>query len=256
MLSSWISLAGGLTTYQSSLRDSRADKAPLKTSSGALYMLSKLCLLASLLLALALLAVTFRPPIFVGVVLFHYLLAALFIVRRGTAFCSSRARSPQELLFDLALAWVYIFDVVNIKEGRTGAFYAFCYSVYALENTAFAVAWFLRPQFSQAMIDAVARPIEFEVYTVTKGIVPRWALLLAVVAVFFLGIAVKVIYYKCAHPSLRQKREVGPVSNLVFSCEEVLWWLPLLQGSSCESVVRTILLFGRFVMVGGGMIGL
>ncbi|BHF68152.1 XK-related protein 6 [Sparganum proliferum] len=198
---SWLSLAWCLTAYQSALRNSRVEKANLRCLSTIFYFLWKAGVLLSRLLALALLADAFRAVWFSACLGVHWVVAVACLIHAGTTFCSARPGTSAEIIFDLVLGAVYCFDVVNIREGRSRHFYITCYTVFGLENLAFAVAWFFRPWLPDAVeVGLAPRPTNT---TDRKhvGVLPRWSLLLGVVGAFLLGIGMMLSYYIFAHPS-------------------------------------------------------
>ncbi|VEL32915.1 unnamed protein product [Protopolystoma xenopodis] len=140
-ISSWFSLAWCLTAYHAALRCSRPDKANLSCTGASLFFLWKTCLLASRLLALGLAAASLSPFWFAACLFSHWALAAGWLIARGTTFCSAHPGTLAEIAFDLVLAGVYCFDVVNVREGHSRLAFTTTYILFGLENGFFALLW-------------------------------------------------------------------------------------------------------------------
>lgn len=198
------------------LRSAQVEKFDLRWRLGApqLYFGWKLGILASRILAIALLAVGLgalpqhiipAPIPLVLVILGHWTLAFIFLFGIGTTFCSDVPGTPREIIFDAFLAVVFCFDVVNVKEGRYRGYYTCYYGLMLFDNTAAMTLWYF-----------------------LVGIhMDRWLAISAAIVVFiafFFGIAMMICYYLFAHPTCR-------VSSiwLRFSC---LWRLIVNQTTS------------------------
>ncbi|KAL3316358.1 hypothetical protein Ciccas_005004 [Cichlidogyrus casuarinus] len=112
ILCSWLSLAYSLSAYETSLRNSHTNKSGMTFLSSLTYTLWKAGILASRILSLAL-------------------------------FAAAPSDLP-EILFALVLAAIYIFDVVNLIDGRSRIWFAIFYSLMFIENMIFSLMWYSR----------------------------------------------------------------------------------------------------------------
>ncbi|CAL8073390.1 unnamed protein product [Calicophoron daubneyi] len=199
-LTSWLSLAWSLTHYQKALRSSRAEKARMRWLSSSLFFLWKAAMLSSRLLSLALLAAIVRGFWFGLALGCHWIVAAGWVLARGTTFCSPSRNTLTEYLFDLVLGAVYCFDVVNIREGHSRIWYSTCYTVFGLENFMIAALWHI---FSSNGPVTKTWLMKAPTFSTWVNDIPSWVLPLVVICSFIIGIFVMISYYLFAHPSGR-----------------------------------------------------
>ncbi|VDP87461.1 unnamed protein product [Echinostoma caproni] len=129
----------------------------------------------------------------------------MWLIARGTTFCSPEPHTLTEFLFDTVLGAVYCFDVVNVREGHSRLSYLIWYSLIGLENASMTWVW------SWLSLSATSR-------SATTPIVPQWLLRssklspwihalpdwvlpICVALSFLAGIAFMIVYYLYGHPS-------------------------------------------------------
>ncbi|KAL3316354.1 hypothetical protein Ciccas_005000 [Cichlidogyrus casuarinus] len=220
ILCSWLSLAYCLSAYQTSLRNSLTNKSKMTFLSSLTYTLWKAGILASRILSLALFAAAFRGIFLTSALFVHWLICLLILIKGGTTFCSTDPRNPAEILFDLVLAAIYIFDVVNVREGHSRIWFAIFYSLMFIENMIFSMMWYFRYTIEYVKT-GLGDLIDYDAaqqgnITQPPGIlrlVPREAVLSFSLLSFLFGLCFMGIYYLFAHPS-------GKI-RLYVPCEEL-----------------------------------
>ncbi|THD23933.1 XK protein [Fasciola hepatica] len=207
---SWLSLAWCLTHYQSALRSSRVEKANLRWSGSACYFGWKAGMLASRLLSLALFAAVVHCLWFGLALGAHWCISFMWLIGRGTTFCSPDPHTLTEFLFDAVLGAVYCFDVVNVREGHSRLGYLIWYSLIGLENVCMTWMWsWLSSVTAAAAITQVnAGSVVLPEWLLRRTslspwihALPAWVLPACVVGSFVTGIGLMVLYYLYAHPS-------------------------------------------------------
>ena len=116
----------------------------------------------------------------------HYALMLLWILAMRSNFCGSidGVRRPvSEFVFNLVMAAVFIFDIVNIKEGPSRVKNTVYYALVTVENSLLMYFWW-NGEFALIGVDKI----------VIVGIFP----ILQITAFIFL-----YIYYKKFHPDHR-----------------------------------------------------
>ena len=64
---------------------------------------------------------------------------------QGTNFCGSidnRRRPVSEFIYNLVVGWVYIFDIIHVKEGPTRLKHAAYYLLIFIETAALMAVWY------------------------------------------------------------------------------------------------------------------
>jgi len=115
----------------------------------------------------------------------HWLSMLAWLIVQGNQACSTEC---EEALFNLVVAFIYIFTFFNIREEPTRYKYAIFYVVSILENTVLLFTWFFSDN------DESSPEI---IWFRTAGLVGDYAL-------FFLAILCMVLYYVYFHPTVGQ----------------------------------------------------
>ena len=113
----------------------------------------------------------------------HYILMLIWILGIRTNFCGSidgQRRPVSEFVYNLVIATVFIFDIVNVKDGPTRLKNSVFYTILILENSFLMVFWW-NADVTFMGLDKVAIVIT---YAVLQGL-----------GLFFL-----LLYYKKMHP--------------------------------------------------------
>lgn len=150
VITSVISLAWALTTYNRSLRFAQADKENIhlfgtcvlflahlfgisKSLNIKLLVLTEIFLLIKIILVARVIALSVFASAYGwfiwAVCLGHWVLMAIWLWLQKTAACSTRT---EEFFFCLILAIIHVFTFFNVKPDRTRFRYAFYYSVSIL----------------------------------------------------------------------------------------------------------------------------
>ncbi|CAH8570625.1 unnamed protein product [Schistosoma turkestanicum] len=208
---SWLSLAWSLTYYQSALRSSRIEKGNIRFLGIIFFFFWKAGVLASRLLALAILASVVKGLWFAVALGIHWLLASGWLITRGTTFCSSNSRALRELAFDFVLGAVYCFDVVNIREGRSRLWYLSCYLIFGIENSVSASLWWVAHSFTNTSLPNSVFKHQPSTWT---SVLYSYTLFIIVLGSFCMGIVMMIVYYITLHPS-------GNI-ELCIPCDELL----------------------------------
>ncbi|KAH9281137.1 Pre-mRNA-splicing factor RBM22 [Echinococcus granulosus] len=150
---SLFALAYCLTAYQIALYNSNTSFSTTfhwrNLPATSIFFIWKVCVLASRLLSLALLAACMRhyphqPWVFCGCLFLHWFFSFIVLTYETRVSCSLL-----EVLFVAALAAVHCFDValLNIRRCHrsptVGTVYTIWYTVFFVENATAATVWFL-----------------------------------------------------------------------------------------------------------------
>lgn len=108
----------------------------------------------------------------------HWVVMLMWILIQRTTFCSTKM---QEFCFNAVAAFICVFDFFNLVEGHTRLRYVIYYSLVYCENVAMVTAWYF-----------------YRSTTAGWYLVP---VIVVVVAVFWLGILLQVVYYLAFHPN-------------------------------------------------------
>ena len=76
----------------------------------------------------------------------HYLLMLSWVLAMRSNFCGSidGVRRPiEELVYNVVIAFVLLFDIVNITDGATRLKNVFFYCIFGLEQAALVAAWYI-----------------------------------------------------------------------------------------------------------------
>ncbi|TNN26265.1 XK-related protein 8 [Liparis tanakae] len=180
--------------YHRSLRSFLPDKEKQRPASSALHFLWNLLLVSSRLVALALFASALPCFIFA-----HFLCSwALLLLAAWRSQTDFMDGPGGERLYRGAVALVWYFDWFNVAEGRTRR-RALLYHGYALADVAALCGlwcWTLS-----------AGP---------PGFPPRWVVAVAVVAVYVVGLLLKMVYYKWFHPNVARDELRGVADETDF----------------------------------------
>jgi len=178
VITSVISLAWALTTYNRSLRYAQVDKENIHLLGTAVLFLAHLFGISARVIALSVFASVYTWMVW-AVCLGHWGLMAIWLWLQKTAACSNRM---EEFFFCLILAVIHVFTFFNVKPDRTRFRYAFYYTVCFIENTSLVVLWWLK---------VADDPPWF-----------HYPALVGQIGSFTLSVLLLVVYYKCLHPNL------------------------------------------------------
>jgi len=171
------SISWALAAYQRALRVSLPNKAKLDIWALVFLFVWRILVIGPRVLAFAVFASCTQYGLFVlcGI---HWMVMLLWTLMQHTTFCSTRL---QEYCFNAIAAFICIFDFFNLIEGHTRIRYVIYYLVVYCENVAMVTVWYYY-----------------------RSTVAEWYLLpvvVSVVAVFWVGILIQVIYYLVIHPN-------------------------------------------------------
>lgn len=168
-----------MAAYQKALRLSLPSKAKLDYWCIAFMFIWHILVIGPRVLAFSAFASCTQYGFFVlcGI---HWVLMLMWILMQRTTFCS---RKIHEFCFDAVAAFICIFDFFNLIEGHTRVRYVIYYSLVYCENVAMVIVWYY-----------------YRSTTAGWYLVP---VIVTIVAVFWLGILVQVIYYMAFHPNNR-----------------------------------------------------
>ena len=175
---SLVSLAWGLSSYSKSLRYPLHDKLNISYGGTVVMFLWHLAFISSRILAISLFS-SCHPLLIIPILSIHMTLMFLWL------FYEERARSCEELLFNLIVSFVYLFTYFNVRDERTRFKYLFYYCVVFLENSLFILVWYLYCGENLGLL--IAQP-----------------------ALFLLAIMLMLVYYKWLHPSLSSSVQQEP----------------------------------------------
>ncbi|XP_057365887.1 XK-related protein 4-like [Daphnia carinata] len=181
VVTSVISLAWALTTYNRSLRFAQVDKENIHLLGTCILFFAHLFGIIARVIALSFFASEYGWFVW-AVCLGHWILMAIWLWLQRTAACSTRT---EEFFFCLILAIIHVFTFFNVKPDRTRFRYAFYYIVCFFENTTLMVLWWLK--------------------VADYGPTRPWFHYPALVGQFgsfALSIALLGFYYKSLHPNL------------------------------------------------------
>lgn len=173
-VSSLLSLAWSLTSYQRTLRYAAPDKPQMSVGASATTFLWHTFQVAARVIALALFGNAYKLEVFIllGV---HWALMTVWVLAQvcyivvltepvefylspiiilllcyqRTNFCGTpdgERKQFAEFFYNIVIGWVYTFVMINVKAAATRLKYAVFYVIIAIENTAMIVLWFLRPE--------------------------------------------------------------------------------------------------------------
>jgi len=114
----------------------------------------------------------------------HYMLMFSWILAMKTNFCGSmdnKRRPLSEFVYNMVIAAVLIFDIVNVKDGPTRIKNSFYYGLVTLENVGLMVLWW----YSDATFIGLHKYVFIIIYVVLQ----------------LLGFVLLLFYYKKMHPN-------------------------------------------------------
>lgn len=172
-----MSISWALAAYQKALRLSLPDKAKLGCSSIVLLFVWRLLIIGPRVLAFAVFASCTQYSLFLlcGI---HWVVMLVWILTQRTTFCPTKI---QEYFFNAVAAFICIFDFFNLIEGRTRIRYVIYYSIVYCENAGMVTVWYF---YGSATPGLYFLPV-----------------VVTVVAVFWIGVLVQVVYYLAFHPN-------------------------------------------------------
>lgn len=185
-------IAFGVTMYHCSLRSFLPDKNKQNKTSSGVYFLWNLFLVSSRLTGLALFASVL--PCFIFTHFFcSWLVFFFFAWRSKTDFMDSACG---EWLYRATVGLIWYFNWLNVVEGRT-LFRTLLYHGYILADIFLLCSLWCWKVIS-------AEPPYFQISHLNAIITA-----VSVVAVYILGLFLKMIYYKCFHPNLAKEELKG-----------------------------------------------
>ena len=192
------SISWALAAYQKALRLSLPSKANLDCWSLVFLFIWRVLVIGPRVLAFAMFAACTQYGLFVlcGT---HWVLMLVWIIMQRTTFCSTKI---QEYCFNVVAAFICIFDFFNLIEGHTRIRYVIYYSIVYFENVAMVVICYFHRSLTAGW------------YFMPSSV--------TIVAVFWIGILVQVIYYVVFHPNNKLPYAAGnriricvPLSEMV-----------------------------------------
>ncbi|CAL8086972.1 unnamed protein product [Orchesella dallaii] len=180
--SSLLSLAWSLSAYNRSLRFSQPEKPNITYRGTIVQFFWHLCAISARVFALAAFAATY-DLLLIPVCVLHWLAMLVWLIVQGNQACSNQC---DEALFNLVVAFIYVFTFFNIRDEPTRYKYLTFYIISFFENTVLLLTWFF----------------PFTGVSTTDILWFRVAGLVGDYALFFMGILCMVIYYTYFHPSV------------------------------------------------------
>ncbi|XP_007434921.1 XK-related protein 8 [Python bivittatus] len=177
---SFLCITWALLDYHQTLRSFLRDKEKLAFLSSVLYFLWNFLLMCPRILSLALFAVTFPSYIFLHF-LGIWLVMFLWVFLQGTDLME---HVTFEWLYQATAAVILYFCWFNVAEGKTRHRSTIYHAFLLLDSTILVASWFWY-SFPSSW-DSHVRPA-----------------LLAALVCYVLGIFLKVIYYWCFHPTVK-----------------------------------------------------
>ena len=129
---------------------------------------------------------------------FHYLIMLLWILSMRSNFCGSidGVRRPiSELVYNVVMAFILVFDIVNIKEGPTRLKNFLYYSLITVEHSILMLFWYRQTSSKVAGLNTSSHlPWSHspDYHIVSLSVVP---------ALEVCGLVCLVIYYNKLHPT-------------------------------------------------------
>ncbi|KAG7499820.1 XK-related protein 8-like [Solea senegalensis] len=185
-IGSAFAVALSVTMYHRSLRSFLPDKQNQGTKSSMMYFMWNLLLISSRLVALALFASVLPCFIFTHF-LCSWLVLFFFAWRCKTDFMESTAG---EWLFKGTVGLIWYFTWFNVVEGGTRIRTTLYHSYKLLDIFLLCSLWCWKTSTETSILCAIC-----------------------VVAVYILGLVLKVIYYKFYHPNLTKKALTGVTTD-------------------------------------------
>ncbi|KAG9510166.1 XK-related protein 6 [Fragariocoptes setiger] len=173
---SLISVSWSLVSYSKSLRLTLPSKLPMSYWAITFMFLWELFTIGSRMIALALFTSVYVHHIAL-VCSLHWAVMFTWIVSMRTSFCNSRL---EELGFNAVLAIIFIFCYFNPVDTATRYRYLIFFTFMFVENSALMGLWFQRCDPTQ--------------WYRALGLVAHYSL-------FFAGITLMLVYYRCFHPT-------------------------------------------------------
>ncbi|KAM4539815.1 XK-related protein 8-like [Odontesthes bonariensis] len=184
-----------VTTYHRCMRSFLPDKERQRLGSSVVYFLWNLLLLSSRLLALALFASVLPCFIFTHFVC-SWLVFFFCAWRSGTDFMES---AGGEWTYRATVALIWYFDWFNVVEGNTRNRTLLYHGCVLLDVSVLCGVWCWK---------MATDPPRFAIPPLYAGVTAA-----GVVALYVLGLLLKVAYYKCFHPNLRREELRGGSSE-------------------------------------------
>jgi len=202
-VTSLASISWALAAYQKALRLSLPNKANLDGWCVVFLFMWRILVIGPRVLAFAVFASWTHYALFLlcGI---HWGVMLVWILMQRTKFCPTKIK---EYCFNAVAAFICIFDFFNLIEGHTRIRYVIYYSVVYCENVAMVTVWYF-----------------YRATTAQWYVLP---IVLTVVALFWVGIVLQVVYYLAFHPNNKPPfahekriRKWVPLSELVDCCRD------------------------------------
>ncbi|XP_044028837.1 XK-related protein 8-like isoform X2 [Siniperca chuatsi] len=221
-------IAFSVTTYHRSLRSFLPNKEKQQMSSSVVYFFWNLFVILSRLTALALFASVLPCYIFTHFFC-SWMVLFFFVWRSKTEFMDSPSG---EWLYRATVGLIWYFDWFNVGDGRT-RYRTLLYHGYILADISFLCSlwcWKMSTEIQQCHAIFIAA---------------------SVVAVYLLGLLLKMIYYMCYHPKL-SKGELkgdstemfltgqGPTRSQMFSGDVTVFAMSL-SGDVVDNIPQSLL---------------
>ena len=177
LLSSWMSLAVSLVSYNRSLRNSRVDKCKMGFASVPFYFIWRASETGVRVLCLAMFASALDMWLF-AILVSHWIIISGWIMSQHTTFYTERCL---ERLFNVVCGYVMIFCFLNLNEGHTRCRFLVYYAIFYVENVFMVCLWFY-------LTDDLGTWFHL------------WAFI-SVFILFFTHLLFQLLYYLCCHPT-------------------------------------------------------
>ncbi|KAF4518816.1 hypothetical protein B566_EDAN008145 [Ephemera danica] len=183
ILTSLVSIAWSMASYQRSIRFAQDDKLNLSIAGSMLHFTWHILIAVSRILSFSVLASVYS--LYTGcIAIGHWLLMVFWLI----VWRRPRGCEGHHFIWTGALCWVlglvYLFVYISTREGRTRNFYLLYYAVFFLENLGMLGAYtsyFLSD-------DSLVKPIYFSPVLVGASVS------------FFAGLIAMLVYYGWFHP--------------------------------------------------------
>ena len=180
---SLVSLSWTLATLKQAFRWSHPELPKASLLATVSQLAWRFCTVASRVTVLAVFAAGYPKELFLFGGL-HWLLMTTWVILMGTSFCTNdagKSRPALEVLFDVTISWVLIFDFLHVDRRATRYKMAAYYTLIAAEGAGLLYAW------DHRMADENAEWFHITV-------------LVFVPVAFVLGLLFLTIYYRRLHP--------------------------------------------------------
>lgn len=196
VLLSLISLSWSMVSYIQASRWADPSKPQMTPVACIFNFLWRFFVVFSRVFTLSLFATVYQRELFVFLGL-HWLFMSFWIFMMGTNFCGSaenRRRPLSELLYNIVMGFVCIFDFIHLKEGPTRYKHAFYYVITLAEGLLLMSIWY---------VETTKKNTELGNENYVTWSNEAWYQLTSMIVVptfYIIGVIFMVVYYKFYHP--------------------------------------------------------